>query len=64
MKKNIGTAGRLIRLAIALCLFGYAYWKGSWIALLLGIFTAFESLMSWCVIYQLLGINSCPVSKK
>ena len=64
MKKNIGTQGRLLRLAISLALFAYAYWKGSWIAFLFGLFTLFESLMSWCVVYQLLGKNSCPVSRK
>lgn len=60
MKKNIGTPGRLLRLAIAILLFIYAYWQWSWIALLFGLFVLFEAAFSWCVVYQILGKNSCP----
>ena len=41
----------------------YAYWSGSWIALAAAIFTGFEALFSWCVVYQLLGKNSCPIHR-
>jgi ABC-type uncharacterized transport system permease subunit len=60
LKKNIGTPGRLIRLAIVILLLGYAYWQMSWIALVLALFTFFEAFMSWCILYQILGKNSCP----
>jgi hypothetical protein len=60
MKKNIGTPDRLIRLVIGILLLGYAFWKVSWIALILALFTLFESFMSWCILYQILGKNSCP----
>jgi hypothetical protein len=59
MKKNIGTEDRLLRLAIAIALFILAYWKGSWILLLAGAFVFYEALFSWCLLYQLLGKNSC-----
>ncbi len=60
MKKNIGTSGRLLRLAGAIALLGYAYWQGSWIAFGASLFVFFEAAMSWCVVRQLLGKNSCP----
>ncbi len=60
MKKNIGTTDRLIRLAIAIALFLFAYWKGSWILFAIGLFVLFEAVMSWCVLYQILGKTSCP----
>lgn len=63
MKKNIGTADRLLRLAIAIVLLLLAYWKGSWILLVAGIFVLFEAASSWCVMYQLLGKSSCPIKK-
>lgn len=63
MKKNIGTKDRLLRLAIAIALFAYAAWQGSWIALLGGLFTTYEALASWCILYQILGKNSCPTNK-
>lgn len=61
MKKNIGTADRLIRLALAIILLFCAWWFSSWIALGLGLFTLYEAAASWCVLYQILGKNSCPL---
>jgi len=63
MKKNIGKRDRLIRLAIALGLLLYAYWQWSWVALIFSLFVFFEAGMSWCIVYQLLGKNSCPIDR-
>ncbi len=60
-KKNIDTSGRLIRFILAVLLLLLAIWQESWIIFLLSIFTFFEALMSWCVVYQLIGKNSCPI---
>ena len=60
MKKNIGTSGRIVRLLIALVLLGMAYQRHSWLLLLGGIFVLAEAFLSWCIIYQILGINACP----
>ncbi len=64
LRKNINTTGRLLRLSVGILLLMYAYWQRSWIALVFAIFTLFEALMSWCVVYQILGIRSCRVKKK
>lgn len=64
LKKNLNASGRIVRLLIAIALFAYALWKMSWIAFLAALFVLFESIMSWCVIYQLLGKSSCPIKKK
>lgn len=61
MKKNIGTSDRLIRLGLAIILYIYAWWAGSYIALGFALFTTYEALASWCIIYALLGKNSCPI---
>jgi hypothetical protein len=63
LKKNINTPGRLLRLLIAILLLVYAVWQDSWVALIFSLFTFFEVLMSWCIIYQLFGINHCPIDK-
>ena len=63
MKKNLGTVDRLIRLAIALALLVYAYVQGSWTLFFASLFVFFEALMSWCIVYQLLGKSSCPIKK-
>ena len=60
MKKNIGKPDRILRLIVGILLLGWAYWQMSWILLVIGIFTLFEALMSWCILYQILGKNSCP----
>lgn len=64
MKKNLGKPDRLLRLAIAIAILIYAYWKGSWIALAASAFVFFEAYMSWCILYQLLGKSSCPIHRK
>lgn len=64
MTKNIGTPDRLFRLAIAILLLIYAWWQSSWIALGFSLFTFYEALASWCILYQILGKNSCPIKKK
>lgn len=64
MKKNIGTQDRLIRLAFAIALLIYAWWQMSWVALGLSLFTFYEALASWCVLYQLIGKSTCPIDKK
>lgn len=60
-KKNINTQGRLLRAGIGVILLGYAWYAGSWLALAFALFTFYEAFASWCVLYQLLGKNSCPL---
>ena len=62
MRKNIGTSDRIVRFVLAVVLFGLAWWYHSWILGAFGAFTLFEALASWCVLYQILGKNSCPRS--
>lgn len=64
LKKNINGAGRVIRALLGLFLLIYGLWKMSWIALAAALFTFFEAYMSWCILYQFLGINRCPVKQK
>jgi hypothetical protein len=62
--KNIDNTGRWIRGIFGILLLGYAYWKMSWIVLILALFVLFESLMSWCIVYQILGYKSCRIKPK
>jgi hypothetical protein len=63
MQKNIGPEDRIFRLVIAILLFAFAIWQNSIIATLAGLFVLYEALASWCVLYQLLGKNTCPIKK-
>jgi len=64
MEKNIGTADRILRGFFGVVLLGLAWWYASWILLAVSLFCFYEALSSWCVMYQILGKNSCPIDKK
>lgn len=61
MKKNIGTQDRLIRAGMGLLFLALAAWFSSWILLGLALFSFFEAFASWCLYYQLIGKNTCPL---
>lgn len=68
MKKNMGSADRIIRLIIAAVL-GFLFYNGT-ISGTLGIVAvivagvfALTSLVSFCPLYPLLGITTCSVKK-
>jgi hypothetical protein len=63
MEKNIGIKDRLVRFALGIALMLYGWWTASWIALGLGVFTLLEAGFSWCILYWLIGKNSCPLKK-
>jgi hypothetical protein len=61
MKKNMGTADRLFRLAIGLLLLSLGIWQGSWVLAVAALFCFYEAAASWCVLYQILGKNTCSL---
>lgn len=68
MKKNMGSADRIIRLVIAAVL-GFLFYNGTISGTLglvavvaAGVF-ALTSLVSFCPLYPLLGINTCSVKR-
>lgn len=66
MKKNIGTKDRLLRAGFGVILLVLAWWLDnwvSWIVLLAALFTFYEAIASWCVVYHFLGKSSCPIDQ-
>jgi hypothetical protein len=68
MKKNMGTADRIIRLLLA-AVFAYLYFGGIVtgtfgivLAVLGGVFVL-TTLVSFCPLYAIFGISTCPVKK-
>lgn len=65
MKKNMGNADRVIRIIIA-ALFAYLYFGGvvtgtlGLVLVILGAVFVLTSLISFCPLYTLVGINTCP----
>lgn len=68
MKKNMGSADRIIRVLIAAVL-AFLYFNGTLhgtlgiVALVAAIVFTATSLISFCPLYPLLGINTCSLKK-
>ena len=64
MKKNMGSADKIIRILIALVI-GFLYYKGivtgtaGIILLVLAVVFVITSFVSFCPLYTLFGINTC-----
>ena len=68
MKKNMGSADRIIRVVIAAVL-AFLYFNGTIsgtlgiVAVVAAVVFLATSLISFCPLYPLLGINTCPTKK-
>jgi Protein of unknown function (DUF2892) len=68
MKKNMGNADRVIRLILA-AIFAALYFTGTVtgtvgiVLLVLGGVFVLTSLVSFCPLYTIVGLNTCPVKK-
>lgn len=69
MKKNMGSADRIIRLIIA-AIIGILFYTnvvsgtfGIILVILAGVFVL-TSLVSFCPLYTIVGMNTCPAEKK
>ena len=66
MQKNVGTADRVIRVILGLALLSLLVLRQDglrWLGLI-GLVLLFTSAMSWCPLYVLLGIKTCPMAKQ
>ncbi|RZS97065.1 YgaP family membrane protein [Cecembia calidifontis] len=69
MKKNMGTADKVVRIILAV-IAAYLYYsgivEGTWgiVLLVLAIVFVLTSLISFCPLYALVGLNTCPVKKE
>ncbi|NOT50944.1 MAG: DUF2892 domain-containing protein [Chitinophagaceae bacterium] len=65
MKPNMGTADRIIRVLLA-AVFAYLYFSGTVtgipgiVLIVLGAVFVLTSLVSFCPLYTLVGLNTCP----
>lgn len=68
MKKNMGNADRVIRLILAAVL-GYLFFSGTvvgalgYVLVALGAIFVLTSIVSFCPIYSLVGLSTCPVKE-
>jgi uncharacterized membrane protein YtjA (UPF0391 family) len=64
MKKNMGSADKMIRVVLAL-VFGYLYFGGivtgtlGLVLVIFGVVFLLTSLVSFCPLYTLIGVKTC-----
>ena len=59
MKKNVGTADRIIRIIAGLGILSLVFIGPRTLWGLLGLLPLVTGIAGWCLPYQLLGINTC-----
>ena len=65
MKPNMGNADRIIRVLLA-AVFAYLYFSGTvtgtigLVLVILGEVFVLTSLVSFCPLYKIVGLNTCP----
>lgn len=68
MKKNVGSIDRIIRIILA-AVFAVLYFTNTvsgtlgLVLLILGGVFLFTSVISFCPLYALVGLNTCPAKK-
>ncbi|MEQ9592837.1 MAG: DUF2892 domain-containing protein [Cyclobacteriaceae bacterium] len=68
MKKNMGGADRLIRVLLAI-VFSVLYFTGTipgtlgLVLVVLSVVFVLTSLVSFCPLYAIVGMNTCPAKK-
>lgn len=65
MKANVGGIDKVVRLVAAVALFSLFFVLEGNARLfgLAGIVPLATALMSWCPLYSLVGINTCPMKR-
>ncbi|MGD9650698.1 MAG: DUF2892 domain-containing protein [Dongiaceae bacterium] len=66
MDKNVGQIDRMLRLVLGVLIFGFFMsmpGAEKWIAIL-GLLLIASGLLGQCMLYRILGFNSCKFDKK
>ncbi|MFZ5940030.1 MAG: YgaP family membrane protein [Bacteroidota bacterium] len=63
MKKNVGKTDKIIRIALGLVIAAAGIYFKSWWGLV-AIIPLGTALISFCPLYGIFGLSTCPASKK
>lgn len=61
--KNEGNTDRIVRIVLAVVIFGLGIASQSLLGLL-GFIPLVTAAIGWCPLYTIFGISTCPVEKK
>lgn len=68
MKKNMGNVDKIVRLILA-AVFGYLFFSGTVVGVLgyvlvaLGVIFIATSFLSFCPLYAIVGLSTCPTNQ-
>ena len=57
MKKNVGSADKIIRIILGVLIIALGIYNQSWLGLV-GIAPLFTAFISWCPVYSLIGVST------
>lgn len=60
MQKNVGNTDRMIRIIAGIIILAIGAYYGSWWGLV-GLVPLFTGITQSCVLYKMLGINTCKL---
>ena len=60
MQKNVGNTDRMIRIIAGIIILAIGAYYGSWLGLV-GLVPLFTGITQSCVLYKMLGINTCKL---
>jgi len=65
MKSNVGSVDKAVRILIAIALFSLFFFLEGNLRYLavIGFIPLLTAFISWCPIYKIFGINTCPLKK-
>jgi hypothetical protein len=63
MKTNVGGIDRILRIVIGLALVAWAAFFNGPVWAWIGILPLATGLMGSCLLYSLIGVNTCPTKK-
>lgn len=63
MKRNEGNTDRILRIVLAIVIFGLGLATGSWLGLI-GFVPLLTGALGWCPLYAIFGLSTCPVESK
>ena len=63
MKTNEGNTDRIIRIVLAVVIFGLGLAAQSWLGLI-GFIPLLTGLVGWCPLYSIFGLSTCPIKSK
>lgn len=64
MVRNMGNIDRVVRLVVSAVLVALAAVTGIWLLVIPAVIFTFTSLVSFCPIYAIFGLRTCPLPQK